>query len=156
MKTSPLVIAALLGAASAGVNVHPDVEAAKEKMNSRLQAMVDPKRFEKFNDDLVKFDATLRAAGNTVREDLRAYDMATRQPKLEIDQALYEYIEEKAEINADYAKDYVYARDNIHYDAGKPGGEGKLYMSDPQKVYDNYKDTVELQQAADAKLREQV
>ena len=36
MKTSPLVIAALLGAASAGVNVHPDVEAAKEKMNSRL------------------------------------------------------------------------------------------------------------------------
>jgi hypothetical protein len=71
---------------------------------------------------------------------------------LAIDEALYTYIEEKAGINADYVKDYQYEVDNIHYDAGKPGGEGKLYMSNPQQVYDNYKNTYELQQAADAKL----
>jgi len=156
MKSSPLVIAALLGAASAAVNTHPDVEAAKAKMNSKLQAMVDPKRLEKFNDDLVKFDATLRSAADTVREDLRTYDMDTRKPKMEIDEAMYAYIEEKAKINADYVKDYQYEVQNIHFDQGKPGGEGKLYMSNPQKVYDNYKGTYELQQAAEEKLGQSV
>ena len=155
MKQSPLVIAALLGAVSAAAGtVHPDVEAAKAKMNAKLSDMVNPKRMEKFNDDLVAFDASLRAASDSVREDLRTYDMSTRQPKMDMDKAMYAYIEEKAQINADYVKDYQYEVQNVHFNQGKPGGEGKLYMSNPQKVYDNYKGTYELQQAAEQKLGE--
>jgi|APSaa5957512535_1039671.scaffolds.fasta_scaffold35401_7 hypothetical protein len=50
---------------------------------------------------------------------------------MEIDTALYEYIEEKEKIDEGYTQAWEYASDNVHFDKGTPNGEGKLYMSNP-------------------------
>ncbi len=75
-------------------------------MNAHISDAVNPKRLEKFNDDLIKFDASLRNAGKAIRSDVRTYDLDTRQPKMEMDKAMYAYIEEKAKLDQDYVKDY--------------------------------------------------
>lgn len=127
MKTSPLVIAALFAIVSADTNA--DVMEAKQHMHDQISTNLNPDKVKKFNNDLVTFDRSVRSAGRAIRRDFRDYDLETRQPKMEIDKALYEYIEEKEKIDEGYAQAWQYASDNVHFDKGTPNGEGKLYMS---------------------------
>jgi hypothetical protein len=83
MKTSPVVIAALMSAASAAVV--QDVQEAQVSIHKEVADMVSPEKVKKFNQDLINWDRSIRQAAKTVRKDITKYDLKTRKPKLAID-----------------------------------------------------------------------